>query len=293
MTAGFHETNRGENVYNYAFIEESMKKAVRRSIVKAICIPGNQVPYASREMPIARGYGTGGLQITLSLVGAEDTVKVYDEGSDDTVNAVNMRRFVQIMTGVSVTEDSSAATIIQSRHRIPEDNLTEGQIVVLQSAWPDPLRTFEPYEAKSRKLHAQKNYSKLWLLLYESIVSYGEIMIGGRYPLMVNGRYALDPTHIPRWDVPKLNMSPALFLWGAGREKRIYAIPPYTLVEPLEFEDHKFRVESFEGHACELCGSRDSYLSEAVLDSRGKTIWVCSDTSFCEKRSRRGKGKER
>jgi len=33
---------------------------------------------------------------------------------------------------------------------------------------------------------------------------------------------------------------PALQLFGAGREKRIYAIPPHTQVTSLDFEDHPF-----------------------------------------------------
>ena len=33
---------------------------------------------------------------------------------------------------------------------------------------------------------------------------------------------------------------PALQLFGAGREKRIYAVPPYTEVRSLDFEDHPF-----------------------------------------------------
>jgi alpha-D-ribose 1-methylphosphonate 5-phosphate C-P lyase len=37
-----------------------------------------------------------------------------------------------------------------------------------------------------------------------------------------------------------MNNSPALQLFGAGREKRIYAIPPYTPVVSLDFEDHPF-----------------------------------------------------
>ncbi|HWR91493.1 MAG TPA: alpha-D-ribose 1-methylphosphonate 5-phosphate C-P-lyase PhnJ, partial [Desulfobacterales bacterium] len=36
-------------------------------MLKAVAIPGCQVPFGSREMPIARGWGTGGLQLTLSL----------------------------------------------------------------------------------------------------------------------------------------------------------------------------------------------------------------------------------
>ncbi len=33
-------------------------------------------------------------------------------------------------------------------------------------------------------------------------------------------------------------MSPALMLFGAGREKRLYAVPPFTRVASLDFEDH-------------------------------------------------------
>jgi alpha-D-ribose 1-methylphosphonate 5-phosphate C-P lyase len=37
----------------------------------------------------------------------------------------------------------------------------------------------------------------------------------------VNGRYIMDPSPIPRWDIPKLHMADTLYLFGAGREKRI------------------------------------------------------------------------
>ena len=48
------------------------------------------------------------------------------------------------------------------------------------------------------------------------------------YPVMVNGRYIMSPSPIPKFDNPKLDRSPALQLYGAGREKRIYAVPPHT-----------------------------------------------------------------
>lgn len=59
----------------------------------------------------------------------------------------------------------------------------------------------------------------MWLFLYEDIVKYGEIRISYRYPVKVNGKYIMDPSPIPRWDVPKLHMADNLFLFGAGREK--------------------------------------------------------------------------
>jgi|GEM_PF-4168316 len=75
--------------YNYAFLDEGSKREIRRCILKAVAIPGYQVPFGSRELPIGRGWGTGGIQLTLSLIGPSDILKVIDQGSDDSVNAVN------------------------------------------------------------------------------------------------------------------------------------------------------------------------------------------------------------
>jgi alpha-D-ribose 1-methylphosphonate 5-phosphate C-P lyase len=135
-------------------------------------------------------------------------------------------------------------------------------------------------------MQGEADYALMWLYLYESIVSFGEVTIGADYPVLVNGRYVMDPSPIPRWDVPKLNMADCLMLFGAGREKRIYAIPPHTSVVPLEFEDHPFRVEDFSGKACRLCGATDTYLDEVIDDATGARSYQCSDTSYCEKRRR-------
>ena len=39
-------------VYNFAYLDEQTKRMIRRAILKAIAIPGYQVPFASREMPM-------------------------------------------------------------------------------------------------------------------------------------------------------------------------------------------------------------------------------------------------
>jgi len=80
-------------------------------------------------------------------------------------------------------------------------------------------------------------------------------------------------------------MADTLFLFGAGREKRIYAIPPHTSVEPLEFEDHKFRTENFSGKACARCGATDTYLDEVIDNAGGGRSYFCSDSGYCDKRS--------
>ena len=231
----------------FGFLDSYAKREVRRSILKALAIPGYQVAYASREMPMGRGFGTGGLQLTLSVIGADDTMKVIDQGSDDSVNAVNLRNFIaQTCPGSRTTTRLQEATLIQSRHRIPERPPREDQVIVLQVPYPDPLVYVEPSESKRKTMHGEADYARLWVRLYEDIREFGEITISHRYPTLINGHYILDPSPIPRWDVPKLHQSPAPILFGAGREKKIYAVPPWTRAEPLSFEDVKFRVEDFK-----------------------------------------------
>ena len=100
---------------------------------------------------------------------------------------------------------------------------------------------------------------------------------------MVHTRYLMRPSPIPRFDNPKLDRSPALMLFGAGREKRIYALPPHTSVKSLDFEDHPFTVERWS-QRCQRCGAADSFLDEIVMDDRGTRRFVCSDTDYCDGR---------
>lgn len=279
------------SIYNYAFLDENTKREIRRKTLKAVAIPGYQVPFGSREMPIARGWGTGGLQITLSLVGKDDTLKVIDQGSDDSVNACNLREFIGKTAEVDTTIDTLQSSIIQTRHRIPEEKMNKDQILVFQVPIPEPFRTngVEPSEREARRMHGETDYSKMWVYLYEDIVKFGEITISKDYPVKVNERYIMDPSPIPRFDVPKLNNAETLFLFGAGTEKRIYAVPPYTKVEPLEFEDYHFEVEKFK-EKCKFCGSDHTYLDEVYDSDTNEHYFSCSDTSYCLKRQQKQQG---
>lgn len=270
--------------YNFAFFDEASKREIRRAVIKGVCIPGYQVPFASREMPIGRGWGTGGLQVTLSLIGRDDVLKVIDQGSDDSVNAVNIKKLVCDTTGVEVTDDTSCATLIQSRHRIPEEPLGADQVLVLQVPTPEPLRSFEPSEARTRQLHAEADYTGAWLELFDQIVAFDITTTGADHPVLVNGRYVMAPSPIPRFDNLKLNDAENLTLFGAGREKKIYAVPPHTRVVPLDFEDYPFVQESFEGKRCCLCGAEGVYLDEMQDEETGEVRYQCNDTAFCAKR---------
>jgi len=268
--------------YNFAFLDEQTKRMIRRAILKAIAIPGYQVPFASREMPMPYGWGTGGVQLTAALIGPDDVLKVIDQGSDDTTNAVSIRKFFVQTTGVETTEKTEDASLIQTRHRIPETPLRSGQILVYQVPIPEPLRFLEPRETETRKMHALEEYGLMHVKLYEDIAKHGRISTSYAYPVNVNGRYVSDPSPVPKFDNPKMDRMPALQLFGAGREKRIYAIPPYTRVKSLDFEDHPFEIQEWD-EACALCGTADSFLDEVILDNQGDRMFVCSDTDHCTK----------
>ena len=267
--------------YNFAYLDEQTKRMIRRALLKAVAIPGYQVPFASREMPMPYGWGTGGVQVTAAIIGPDDVLKVIDQGADDTTNAVSIRAFFAKVARVATTTQTSEATIIQTRHRIPETPLHEGQIIVYQVPIPEPLRFLEPRETETRVLHALEEYGLVHVKLYEDIARHGHIATTYAYPVKVEGRYVMDPSPIPKFDNPKMDQSPTLQLFGAGREKRIYAIPPYTSVVSLDFEDHPFEVQRFS-EPCALCGSTGVYLDEVILDDRGGRMFVCSDTDHCE-----------
>ncbi len=278
--------------YNFAYLDEQTKRMIRRAILKAVAVPGYQVPFASREMPMPYGWGTGGVQVTAAIIGPDDVLKVIDQGADDTTNAVSIRGFFARTAGVTTTERTEEATIVQTRHRVPEQPLRDGQILVYQVPIPEPLRFLEPRETETRKLHALAEYGLMHVKLYEDIARHGHIATTYDYPVLVDGRYVMASSPIPKFDNPKMHRAPMLQLFGAGREKRIYAIPPYTQVECLDFEDHPFTVQSWE-ESCALCGARDSFLDEVITDDRGGRMFVCSDTDFCETRRAAGhKGKD-
>ena len=140
--------------YNFAYLDEQTKRMIRRAILKAIAIPGYQVPFASREMPMPYGWGTGGVQVTAAILGPEDRLKVIDQGADDTTNAVSIRQFFEKTAGVETTTETEKATVIQTRHRIPEATLADHQVLVYQVPIPEPLRFLEPRETETRTMHA-------------------------------------------------------------------------------------------------------------------------------------------
>ena len=48
------------SAYTFAYLVEQTKRMIRRAILKGLAMPGCQVPFASREMPMPYGWGAGG-----------------------------------------------------------------------------------------------------------------------------------------------------------------------------------------------------------------------------------------
>src|SRR5258708_10494980 len=87
MSGGKKQAASAEG-YNFAYLDEQTKRMIRRAILKAVAIPGYQVPFGSREMPLPYGWGTGGIQVTASIIGPDDILNVIHQSADDTTTSV-------------------------------------------------------------------------------------------------------------------------------------------------------------------------------------------------------------
>ena len=130
--------------YNFAYLNEQTKRMIRRAILKAVAVPGYQVPFASRDMPLPYGWGTGGIQVAAACIGTHDVLKVIDQGADDTTNAISIRHFFQKTTRVAVTEATADATIIQTRLARPRRRSTRAR------SWSTRCRSRSPCAGSSR-----------------------------------------------------------------------------------------------------------------------------------------------
>lgn len=259
-------------------MDEQAKRESRRAVIAGICVPGYIVPFGSREMPVARGWGSGGLQVTLAIGGTDDNVKVIDQGDEEGVNAVNLRRLIVGTLGSASTADTEESTIVQSRHRVPEEHMGSHQTLVLQVPQSEPLRVVEKSVFECKRRHAEADYAKMWVALYERLALTGVMGTGAGHPVLVHNRHLMAPSPIPRWDIPRLHQSEHLTLLSHGRDKKIYAVPPFTDVEPLSFEDVPFEVEHIEGGRCAKCGTEASFMVETKAHE-----YICSDVQFCLK----------
>lgn len=273
-------TNENDTHYNFAYLDEQTKRAIRRALLKALSVPGYQAAFCGREMPLACGWGAGAIQVTASVIGPDDILKVIDQGADDSLNAVSIRRFFETVADLASTEKTEEATIIQTRHLAPEAPLKEEQILVYQVAQAGRLHDIGPQEPEIRKLHACVECDTPPVPLSGDIGRFGRIARTWEYPAIVNRGHLLPPSPSQNSMNRKMDMNPGIQLFGTDQERRIYAVPPYTPFETLDIDDDPLELAPSK-HSCSLCGSTTSHLDEIITDVRCSRIFICSDTDSC------------
>ena len=192
-------------------------------------------------------------------------------------------RFFARTAGVATTERTDEATLIQTRHRIPETPLREGQILVYQVPIPEPLRWLEPRESETRKMHALSDYGVMHVKLYEDIARHGRIATSYDYPVLVDGRYLMRPSPIPKFDNPKMNIIRPSSCSAPGARSGSMRCRPSPGSRASTSSTIRSSIQRWD-QACALCGSTASFLDEVVTDDRGGRMFVCSDTDYCTRR---------
>ncbi len=144
---------------------------------------------------------------------------------------------------------------------------------------------------KQNSIMRKKEYTGAWLLLFEQIMKYGSMTTGADHPVMVNDRYVMAPSQFLNLIIQKCIKANRSFFLGAGREKKIYAVPPYTSIVSLDFEDYPFEAEQFHGKTCALCGAEHVFLDEIIHEEDGSVSYQCNDTSYCLKKKKCTEGR--
>ena len=271
--------------YNFAYLDEGTKRMIRRAILKAIAIPGYQVPFASREMPMPYGWGTGGVQVTAAILGPADVLKVIDQGADDTTNAVSIRRSspgppASPPPPRTARRRSSRPATASRRRRC-----TAGQILV--SRCRSPSRCASSSRARPRRAAARAGRIR---------PDARQALRGHRPPrphrhhlrLPGEGRGPLrdGPVADPEVRQPEDGRLPgAAAVRRRPREAHLRGAALHQR-GALDFEDHPF--ERTGSTALRAVRRRGHYLDEVVLDDRGGRMFVCSDTDHCETRRAAG-----
>ena len=126
-----HRTVEG---YNFAYLDEQTKRMIRRALLKAVAIPGYQVPFGSREMPLPYGWGTGGIQVTASIIGPDDVLKVIDQG----VTVPTTGAFTSSSPYYLANNGYPAYNLAKAKQLISEVKAAGGSTTMTLGHTPDP-----------------------------------------------------------------------------------------------------------------------------------------------------------
>ena len=273
-------------VYNFAYLDEQTKRMIRRAILKAIAIPGYQVPFASREMPMPYGWGTGGVQVTAAILGPDDVLKVIDQGSDDTTNAVSIRKFFAKTAGVAHHHPHGRGNGHPDPPPHPRDRrCKEGRSWSIRCR--SPSRCVSSSRARPRRGGCTRSaeYGLMHVKLYEDIARHGHIATTYAYPVKVEGPLRDGP--VADAEIRQSEDGPLRRRCSCSAPAARSASTPCRPIPrsvSLDFEDHPFEVAALRRALRAVRRAEQFYLDEVVLDDHGGRMFVCSDTDYCEDR---------
>ena len=269
--------------YNFAYLDEQTKRMIRRAILKA-----HRHPRLSGAVRLPRNADALWLgHRRRAGDGRDHRPGRRAEGHRPGRRRHHQRRLdprlLRTRSPMSRSpRDTAEATIIQTRHRIPEQPLTEGQILVYQVPIPEPLRFLEPRETETRKMHALEEYGLMHVKLYEDIARHGHIATTYAYPVKVEGRYVMDPSPMPKFDNPKMHMSRgAAAVRRRPREAHLRRAALYRGGEP-RFRGPSLRDPELRPALRAVRRRAASISTRSILDDQGGRMFVCSDTDHCE-----------
>ncbi len=245
--------------------------------------PGHQIPFRSREMPMSYGWGTGGIQVTSSIIGLDDTLKVIDQGADDTTNAVNIRAVLPQDVRHPHHDPHGRSDDRPDAPPDPGNAAARRANPRLSSADARTAARLEPSEAKTKQdARARGVRSACILRLYEDIATYGRIATAYDYPVLVHGRYVMSPEPDPalrQSQASTRNPGTAALRCRAGKAAvcRAAVHPGRKLCRSTIIRSSAKRGSGLASFVLRA----NSYLDEVVVGDRGERIWICSDTDFC------------
>ena len=138
-------------------------------------------------------------------------------------------------------------------------------------------------------MHALEEYGVMHVKLYEDIAR----LRPHRHDLRLSGAWWRSPPDVvprrsPHSTIRSCDRCPALQLFGAGREKRIYAIPPYTRRRQPRFRGSPVSGPEPGGAVRPLRRRATASLTRSSSTTRAARMFVCSDTDHCGKRRAAG-----
>jgi Uncharacterized enzyme of phosphonate metabolism len=127
--------------YNFAYLDEQTKRMLRRALLKAVAVPGYQVPFGSREMPLPFGWGTGRHSGDRGDHRQQRHAEGDRSGSDETTNAVNIRRFFARTTGVRPRAAPSTRRSSRRVTAFPKRRSPTSRFSSIRCRCPSPFRS--------------------------------------------------------------------------------------------------------------------------------------------------------